>query len=203
MSDSRRVALLSVDLQYLDAMPDRGIFLTDDVSARDRHYYFERLQKLVIPNTAKLQRAFRDKGLEIVHTRIQSMTADGRDRSLWHKRLKLHAAPGSKEAEFLPETAPVDDELVFNKTASGVFASTNIEYVLRNLGVVHLFVAGVFTNECVASAVRAGCDRGFDITLVQDCCAAVSEQLEKAAIDTLRDRYCDVVTVDAAIAALR
>jgi nicotinamidase-related amidase len=73
---------------------------------------------------------FRSYGLEVIHTRIQSLTQDGRDRSPGHKRLGLQAAPGSKESEYLPQVAPVGDEIVMNKTASGVFVSTNMEYVL-------------------------------------------------------------------------
>ena len=60
-----------------------------------------------------------------------------RDRSLEHKRLGLFAPPGSKLAEFIPAVAPQGDEIVIEKTASGVFISTNIEYILRNLCVSH------------------------------------------------------------------
>jgi len=76
-------------------------------------------------NVQRLQAAFRDRDLEVMHTRIQALTQDGRDRSKGHRRLKILAKPGSKEAEFLPEIAPEGDEIVINKTASGVFSSTN------------------------------------------------------------------------------
>jgi nicotinamidase-related amidase len=84
-------------------------------------YYFNRLETQVLPNVRRLQDAFRAVGLEVIHTRIQSLTMDGRDRGPGHKRLGLHAAPGSKEAEFLEIVAPQGDEIVINKTASGVF----------------------------------------------------------------------------------
>jgi len=92
----------------------------------------------VISNIQRLLKTFRANKMEIIHTRIQSLTRDGRDRSTGHKRLGILAPPGSKEAEFLPEVAPKDDEIVINKTASGVFSSTNLNYVLDNLDIHEL-----------------------------------------------------------------
>ena len=97
----------------------------------------------MLPNVRRLQDAFRARGLEVIHTRIQSLTQDGRDRSPGHKRLNLHAAPGSKEAEFLEEIAPQENEIVINKTASGVFNSTNIAYILLSLAVLGIILFGV------------------------------------------------------------
>ncbi len=195
-------ALLVIDVQYLDAAPGYGVFADADRSGVPHEaqlYYFDRLQSTVLPNIRRLQDAFRAKGLEVIHTRIQSLTHDGRDRGAGHRRLGLHAAPGSKEAEFLPEVAPIGDEIVINKTASGVFNATNVEYILRNLGITGLFVVGVYTNECVSTTARDACDRGFFVTLVDDACATVTPELHSATIRTLRDRYCRVLDTEAAI----
>lgn len=192
-----RTALLVIDLQYLDAARGHGVFADAErsgVPTEAQEYYFTRLTETVLPNVQRLQQAFRENGLEVIHTRIQSLTQDGRDRGPGHKRLGLLAAPGSKEAEFLPEVAPQGDEIVINKTASGVFTSTNIEYVLRNLGITGLFVAGVYTNECVSTSIRDASDLGFYTTLIDDACATVTPQLHEATIRTVRDRYTRVLT---------
>ena len=124
------------------------------------------------------------------------MTQDGRDRGPGHKRLGLLATPGSKEAEFLPQVAPKGDEIIINKTASGVFSSTNIEYILRNMGITGLVVVGVYSNECVSTAVRDACDLGFYVTLVSDAIATVTPELESATITTMKDRYARVMTTE-------
>ncbi len=195
-------ALLCIDLQVLGCREGYGIFESHreaGVSERSIKYYLERIDSLVIPNVRKLQKAFRDSGAEVIHCRIQSLTEDGRDRSLEHKRLGLHAAPGSELAEFLPEVAPIDNEIVVNKTASGVFVSTNLEYVLRNLGVQKLFVSGVYTNECISSAVRSASDLGFDVRLISDATAAITQELHDATLLTTDDRYARVVTTNEAL----
>ena len=202
----RNTALLIIDLQYLDAAEGFGVFADAErcgVPPEAQEYYFARLHHIVLPNVRRLQDTFRDHRLELIHTRIQSMTRDGRERSGGHKRLGLHAPPGSKEAEFLPEVAPKGDELVINKTASGVFNSTNIEYLLRNLGITGLVVCGVYTNECVSTTIRDACDRGFYVTLINDGCATVTPELHNATLRTLKDRYCRVLTADEAIKEVR
>lgn len=204
--EKHNTALLVIDLQYLDAAEGFGVFADaadSGVPREAQEYYFKRLHHIVLPNVRRLQDTFRDLKLEVIHTRIQSLTRDGRDRSPGHKRLKLHAAPGSKEAEFLPEIAPKGDELIINKTASGVFNATNLEYILRNMGITGLFVCGVYTNECVSTTVRDASDRGFYTTLINDGCATVTPELHNATIRTLKDRYCRVLTADQAVKETR
>ena len=67
----------------------------------------------------------------------------------------------------LREIAPLDDEMIFRKTSSNVFVSTNIDYVLRNLGVRSLMVAGLMTDQCVESAVRDAWDTGAAQTCIE------------------------------------
>ncbi len=197
----RHTALLCIDLQYLDAARGHGVFrdaAQSGVSLEAQAYYFDRLESLVLPNVRRLQDSFRRHGLEVIHTRIQSLTRDGRDRSKGHKRLDLLAPPGSREADFLESVAPQTerDEIVINKTASGVFSSTNLHYVLNNMGIQSLFVVGVYTNECVETTVRDACDLGYLVTIIEDGCATVTPELHEASLATLRDRYARVMQLE-------
>ncbi|MEJ2315444.1 MAG: cysteine hydrolase [Gammaproteobacteria bacterium] len=200
-----KTALLCIDMQYLDAAPGFGVFadaVASGVPHEAQEYYFNRLDEIVLPNVRRLQDAFRENELEVIHTRIQSLTMDGRDRSPGHKRLNLHAAPGSKEAEFIERVAPIENEIIINKTASGVFTSTNIQYILRNMEITGLFVVGVYSNECVSTAIRDACDLGFYVTLISDGCATVTPELQQATITTMKDRYARVLTTDEAVAEI-
>lgn len=192
--EKEKTALLCVDMQYLDAARGYGAFANAKELGVEEHleYYFNRIEKTVIPNIVHLQEAFRAKGLEVIHTKIESLTKDGRDRSPEHKRIGIHAAKGSKDAEILEEVKPVGDEIVIPKTASGVFNSTNIEYVLRNLEIKYLIIVGVVTNECVETAVRDASDRGFEVTVIEDACAAVTEDLHHGALRAMQHTYARV-----------
>lgn len=196
------VALMCIDMQYLDAAQGYGIFADvakSGVPLEAQEYYFSTLREIVLPNVNRLQDTFRERNLEVIHVRIQSLTNAGRDRSLNHKFLKIHAAPGSKEAEFLPEVSPLDDEIIINKTASGVFNSTNVNYVLNNMGIKSLFITGVYTNECVETTVRDASDRGYTVTVIEDGCTTVTKQLHEFSLATLKDRYARVVSTEEAI----
>ncbi|MGB6223118.1 cysteine hydrolase family protein [Haloferula sp.] len=194
-----RVALMCIDVQYLDAAEGYGLFAdphSSGVPEEGRKYYFDRLKQTVLPGIRRLQDKFRSCELEVIHCRICALTKDGRDRGAGHRRLNLLAAPGSKEAEFLEEVAPQGDEIIINKTASGVFSSTNLHYVLSNMGIKTLYLTGVYTNECVETTARDACDLGYFVTVVDDACATVTEALHEASLATLRDRYSRISSVE-------
>ncbi len=201
----RDVALMCIDVQYLDAARGYGVFADADPGGTPPEapdYYFDRLDSLVLPNMRRLQDAFRRMNLEVIHCWIYSLTRDGRDRSSGHKRLGLLASPGSKEAEFLPEVAPRENEIVIDKTTSGVFPSTNLDYVLRNIGIRSLYLTGVYTNECVESTARDACDEGYFVTVVDDACATIMPTLHEASLATMRDRYARILSTDVVLSEL-
>ena len=104
------------------------------------------------------------RGIEVMYTVIEALTRDGRDLSLDYKISGLFVPRGSWDAKVLDAIAPGEDEIVLPKTSSSVFISTNIDYVLRNLGVRSLMIAGVLTDQCIDSAVRDACDLGYLVT---------------------------------------
>jgi nicotinamidase-related amidase len=71
---------------------------------------------------------------------------------------------------------------VLPKSSSGVFNSTVIDYVLRNMGIRYLVVAGVVTDQCVDMAVRDAADRGYLVSLPEDACATYTQERHDAAL---------------------
>jgi len=185
---AERTALLVIDVQYFSAKPGFGEYRHIDPASipADKRYYFERIEHHVLPNIQRLQGAFRRGGWEIIYTVVENLTQDGRDRSLDYKISGFNVPRGSAEARVLEEIAPRGDEIVIPKTASSVFNATNIEYVLRNLGVEFLVMTGLVTNQCVESAVRDAADRGFLVTLVEDACGAYSQAEHDASLVPLK-----------------
>ena len=188
---SGRTALLSVDMQ-------QGEF-NEDLLARARTAgtleskkidFYQRIADVVLPNQARLQAAARKFGVEVLFTVIESLTRDGRDRSLDHKISGIHVPKGSSDAKVIGAVAPQGDEIIVTKTASGVFNSTNIEYVLRNLNVEYLVIYGIVTDQCVESTIRDAADRGFLVTQVDDCCAAYTPEDHAASVASMRGHYC-------------
>jgi ureidoacrylate peracid hydrolase len=202
--DPKASALLFIDVQNFAVRRDGGEFknVPDSEISGKYAYYFERLKSVAIPNMQKLQVAFRASGIEVLYTTIESLTKDGRDRSLDYKITGFHVPKGSHDGKVIDEIAPGDDEIILPKSSSSVFVSTHIDYLLRNLGVKQLVISGIVTDQCVESAVRDACDLGYLVTLVPDACATYSEERHQNSLRTIKG-YCRQVMTDALIAEIR
>lgn len=199
-----RTALLSIDMQNGEYSADLlAESQAEGTPASKKRAFYERLNAVVIPNQVRLQAAARAAGIEIIYTVIESLTADGRDRSLDHKISRLHFPKGSWDAKVVDAVGPRGDEIVIPKTASGIFNATNIEYVLRNLGIDYLVVYGIVTDQCVESAIRDAADRGFLVTQIEDCCAADTPDNHAGSIHSMRGHYCRTRSTDEMIAEIQ
>ena len=182
--DPGHAALLVIDVQNYTARRDggrcRGLGEAE-IEAR-YGFFFGTMEETTLPNLQRLQAACRAGGIEILYTVIESLTRDGRDRSLDYKISGLHVPRGSSDAQVLAEIAPAADEIVIPKTSSSPFISTNLDYVLRNVGVRSLIIAGILTDQCVDSAVRDACDLGYLVTIATDACASVSRERHEWAL---------------------
>ena len=198
--DPKASALLFIDVQNFSVRRDGGEFkdVPDEEIKGKYGYYFDRLHSLAIPNMQRLQKAFRSAGIEVLYTTIESLTKDGRDRSLDYKITGFHVPKGSWDGKVIDEIAPGDDEIVLPKSSSSVFVSTHIDYLLRNLGVRQLVISGLVTDQCVESAVRDACDLGYLVTLVPDACATYSQERHDDSLRAIKG-YCRQVSTDALI----
>ncbi|WP_285420109.1 isochorismatase family cysteine hydrolase [Pseudomonas sp. efr-133-TYG-5] len=191
-------ALLLVDMQRAWLEPQ----FDPHLSAPDAEYFLTRAHMQVVPNQRRLLSAFRDARQNVLHTIIESLTADGRDRSLDHKLSDMHLPKGSAQARIIDDLTPVENEIVLPKTSSGVFNSTNIDYVLRNLQTRHLIVAGIVTDQCVDMAVRDAADRGYLVTLVEDACATYSQARHDACLNAIKG-YCWITDTQTVLGRLQ
>ncbi len=196
-------ALLFVDTQNYNCTPQGSLYQGLEAGAFEQRYgyFFAQLNNTVIPNWVLLQRAFRQAGEEVLYTVIQSLTADGRDRSLDYKISGFNIAPGNPDADVIEAIRPGADEIILPKTSSSVFISTNIDYLLRNLGVRSLVIVGVLTDQCIDSAVRDACDLGYLVTVVTDACATHSAERHDSAFRN-NAGYARQITTEAMIAEL-
>ena len=190
-----QTALLFIDVQNFAVRLNGGEFgeISDEEIAGKYGYYFDALMNTAIPNMQKLQAGFRQAEIEVMYTVIESLTADGRDRSLDYKITGFNVPKGSSDGQVIDELAVGEDEIILPKSSSSVFISTHIDYVLRNLGVRQLVICGLLTDQCVESAVRDACDLGYLVTLVTDACATYSQERHDNSLKTISG-YCRQLT---------
>ena len=93
-------------------------------------------------------------------------------------------APGGWGQKLVDQLAPA--EIGVEKIAYSAFHASRLEWVLRKCGVEQLLFTGIVTNGGVASTVRDAHVREFDCTVIEDGCAAFSDEVHRAAIEGLR-----------------
>lgn len=192
--DPASTALLVIDIQntYLEA-PE------DDAEASRWQPFFDRMNDIVIPNNAKLIDWARSEGLEVMFARIACQTQDGRDRSLSQKKPGFNylLLPKDREdSQLVDAIAPKGDEIVVTKTTDSALTGTNLRLMLHNIGIRHVIVAGIFTDQCVSSTVRSLADESFEVLVVHDACAAATDELHAKELEIINMIYCHVVAMD-------
>lgn len=201
------VALVIIDMQYVDAHRDYGLgeaLKQSHPEVWDR--YFGLVEEVVTPNCSTLLELFRNLGELVIHVTYGPELPDGSDlvpiRRRGIKPPGLHPV-GSFVHKILPPLEPREGELVINKTSRSVFNSTAIETVLRNVGVETVIVVGVTTSSCVETTARDAADRGFQTVVVEDAVGELDEDSHNATLRQIAMRFGRVWTTEQVIAELR
>jgi ureidoacrylate peracid hydrolase len=195
--EPKQTAMLFIDMQNFAVKRNGGEYkdMPEDAFQKKCGWYFNELATRVIPNQRRLQAACRKAGIEVMYTTIESLTKDGRDRSLDYKITGFHVPKDSWDGKVIDELKPADDEIWLPKTSSSVFVSTHIDYILRNLGVKQLVLAGIVTDQCVESAIRDACDLGYLVTQVTDACTTYTQERHDFSLRAIKG-YCRQRTTD-------
>lgn len=191
--------LLVIDIQntYM-ARPDRAKLNPQE----QRHYdawtpFHERMNGQVIPRTAGLLDTFRANDIECVFARIACRTKDGRDRSLSQKMPgwnNLLLPKDEMPSQLVDGLQPQGDEICVIKTTDSALTGTNLRLILHNVGIKNVICCGIFTDQCVSSTVRSLADESFNVIVVEDCCAAGSDELHHKELEILNMIYCHVMS---------
>jgi ureidoacrylate peracid hydrolase len=197
-----QAALLVIDVQNY-SMEEGGEYAGLDAAEIERKYgyFFREMRSRTIPNIQNLQAQARKAGIEVIYTVIGSHCLDGRDLSLDYKISNMFCHKDSRDAQVLEEIAPRGDEIVIPKTSSSVFISTNLHYILGNLGIKQLIIVGALTDQCVDSAVRDACDLGYLVTVPTDACATQSRVRHENALAN-NSGYCRQISTQSLLAEI-
>jgi nicotinamidase-related amidase len=194
-----QTAILVIDVQntYLER-PDRASLSPQEQQRYDLWTPFhERMHGTVIPNTARLLALARQNGIECLFARIACHTQDGRDRSLSQKMPgwnNLLLPKNDAPSQLVPELQPVGDEIVVTKTTDSALTGTNLRLILHNLGIRNVICCGIFTDQCVSSTVRSLADESYAVIVLEDCCAAATDELHRKELEIINMIYCHVMS---------
>lgn len=155
---------------------------------------------------APLVQAARKRGVLIVATLFTLVPGRGGEpiisphlKSLRPFLKKDDFTPGGWGQQLVDPLAPADVNV--EKIAYSAFHASRLEWVLRKCGVEQLYFTGIVTNGGVASTARDAHVREFHCTVIEDGCAAFSDEIHRAAIEGLRP-VAKITTIAEALQAL-
>ena len=159
----------------------------------------------VIPKLQVVVGAARARGMPTLYINFCLKPGFPRPNTLLHRRAQreptlLEGTWGVRVHEAL---SPHPEDFVLERTV-GIDGSygTQLYPVLRQLRRTTMIMAGVSTNLAVEGIVRASVNRGFDMVVVEDCCASYPDEWHRFSIENIMPLIATVTTAEAVISAL-
>jgi ureidoacrylate peracid hydrolase len=99
-------------------------------------------------------------------------------------------------------TSPADRTVLKNRYSALIQGSSQLERTLRGMGVDTVLIAGTKTNVCCESTARDAMMLDFKVVMVEDCCAALSDDEHRSALENVIQQFGDVMTAGEVVARL-
>ena len=162
----------------------------------------------MVPNGARLLKAARAAGVNIVHC-IAARRVDGRG---YNTNARLFGAarksgivlqPGTEATAVIDEFAPDDTDIISMRMHGiGPMWDTDLDPILRNLGVKTLIAIGVSVNIGLTNLVMDAVNAGYQVVLPRDAVAGIPVDYANSIIDNTLSLLTTLVTTDDVIEAL-
>jgi biuret amidohydrolase len=197
LAGAGHTAIVTQELQGAVVGPDAGLAALADEARR-----------VALPNIARLLPAARDSGVRVVHCLVQRR-ADGLGSNHNAKlfaigRSGVAIEPGSPGATLLPEFGPEPTDLVLHRWHGlGPMGGTDLDAILRNLGVTTIVAAGVSLNVAIPNLVMDAVNAGYRVVLPRDAVAGIPAEYGDAVIDNTLTLLATVTTTDELIEVWR
>jgi nicotinamidase-related amidase len=144
----------------------------------------------VLANAAQAIRKARAAGAKIAYVRV-GFSPDYRECPPTSRIFQ-----GAKKAglfklgewgtEVHPALAPQPGDFDIVKHRVSPFYGTTLEPILRSNGIQRLYVCGVSTSGAVLSAAKDGHDRDYEVFVLEDCCAALTDGQHQGVIEQMQ-----------------
>ena len=165
-------------------------------------------RRQALPNIARLLPAAREAGVSVVHCVVQRRP-DGRGANHNAKIFAFGAAgvdlsPGSPGTQLVPELDAQPTDLVLHRWHGiGPMGGTDLDSILRNLGVTTVVAVGVSVNVAITNLVMDAVNAGYRVVLPRDAVAGIPAAYAESMIDNTLSLLSSVTTTDDLIEAWR
>ncbi len=190
--DPARTALVIIDMQTAFCAPGAPAEVP--------------LAREIVPAINRLSGELRKLGCPVVWV-VHANTSRG-GRSDWdlffnhvvsedvRERTMEALAPGQQTIWSELHVSQDDHTVIKNRYSALIPGSSQLERLLRSLGIDTVLIAGTKTNVCCESTARDAMMLDFKTVMLSDCCAALSDDEHRAALETIFQQFGDVSSAD-------
>ncbi|MFD1813549.1 cysteine hydrolase [Rhodococcus gannanensis] len=186
----RHTAIVTQECQNAVVGPDAGLKALADAARRE-----------AIPSIGRLLDAARAADARVVHCLVQrrddGLGSNHNARLFAVGRDSVSIAPGSPGATLVPEFGPAPSDLVLTRLHGiGPMGGTDLDAVLRNLGVTTIVAVGVSLNVAIPNLVMDAVNAGYRVVVPRDAVAGVPAEYGDAVVKNTLSLLATVTTTD-------
>ncbi|WNG83842.1 cysteine hydrolase [Mycobacterium sp. ITM-2016-00316] len=186
-------AIITQELQGAVVGPNAGLAVLADEARR-----------VALPNIGRLLPAARAAGHHVVHCLVQrrpdGLGSNHNARLFAAGKRSVDITPGSEGAALLPEFGPEPADLVLSRWHGlGPMGGTDLDAILRNLGVTTIVAVGVSLNIAIPNLVMDAVNAGYRVVLPRDAVAGIPAEYGAAVIDNSLALLATITTTAALI----
>ena len=152
----------------------------------------------IVARSAKLARAFRERGLPVVLVNVTGAApgrTDGGARNL--------SSLPPDWTELVPELEQLPNDYLVSKQRVGAFIGTSLNEALRKRGVTQVFVTGIATSLGVESTARSAYDSGYNVVIVVDAVTDRDADAHRHCVEKIFPRISETDTTGSVLKLLK
>lgn len=171
------------------------------------------LSRGIVPNLNALSSELRALGVPVIWVLHANTQFKGRsDWELFYNNIVSGAvrertmqsnAPENQAVYAALDVDPDDMVIVKNRYSALIPGSSSLERVLRSMGIDTLMIAGTKTNVCCESTARDAMMMDFKVIMLSDCCAALSDEEHRSALENIVQQFGNVMSSTEVLARLK
>lgn len=147
----------------------------------------------IVPTTAKLLDAAREYNVPVIFCNDAHIKGIDRELQIWGD----HAIAGTYGAEVIPELKVCDKDYIVPKRRYSGFFQTDLDILLRELGIETVIVTGLHAHMCVRHTTADAYCLGYDIIAATDAMNSFTQEQYEMGINYLVECYgAELLTVD-------
>lgn len=158
-------------------------------------------RRVALPNIVRLLPGARAAGVRVVHCLVQRRpdglggNHNAKIFAIGHGQVDI--TPGTPGAAVLPELGPHPSDLVLSRWHGvGPMGGTDLDAVLRNLGVTTIVVVGVSLNIAIPNVVMDAVNAAYRVVVPRDAVAGIPAEYGEAIIANTLSLLATITTTD-------